>query len=63
MSCCATPWPSQSKVTTTLPIQLNERITIGQTEDAQSSDTSGVLSRSSKQAQSSLRVEMRVAVK
>jgi hypothetical protein len=53
----------QSKVTTTLPIQLGEWITIAQTEDAQSSNTSGVLSRSSEQGQSSLRVEMRVTVR
>jgi hypothetical protein len=53
----------QSKVTTTLPIQIGEWITIAQTEDAQSSQTSGVLSRSSEQGQSSLRVEMRVTVR
>jgi hypothetical protein len=53
----------QSKVSTTLPIQMNEWITIAQTEDAQTSSTSGALSRSSEQAQSSLRVEMRVTVK
>jgi hypothetical protein len=52
---------------TTLPIQMGEWITIAQTEDAQSSNASGVLSRSSEQGlglgQSSLRVEMRVTVK
>jgi hypothetical protein len=53
----------QSKVTTTLPIQMGEWITIAQTEDAQSSHSSGVLSRSSEQGQSSLRVEMRVTVR
>jgi hypothetical protein len=53
----------QSKVTTTLPVQLNEWITIAQTEDAQSSNSSGVLSRSSEQGQNSLRVEMRVTVR
>jgi hypothetical protein len=53
----------QSKVTTTLPIQLGEWITIAQTEDAQNSHSSGVLSRSSEQGQSSLRVEMRVTVR
>lgn len=53
----------QSKVTTTLPIQMNEWITIAQSEDAQTSSSSGILSRSSEQGQSSLRVEMRVTVK
>jgi hypothetical protein len=53
----------QSNVKTTLPIQMGEWITIAQTEDTQSSQTSGVLSRSSEQGQSSLRVEMRVTVR
>jgi hypothetical protein len=53
----------QSKVSTTLPIQMNEWVTIAQTEESQSSSTSGTLSRSSEQSQSSLRVEMRVTVK
>jgi hypothetical protein len=53
----------QSKVTTTLPIQINEWITIAQMEDTQSRSSSSFLSRSSEQGQSSLRVEMRVTVK
>jgi hypothetical protein len=53
----------QSKLSTTLPVQINEWITIAQWEDAQSSNSSGILSRSSEQAQSSLRVEMRVTVR
>jgi hypothetical protein len=53
----------QSKVSTTLPVQINEWITIAQTEDTQSSSSSGVLSRSSEHGQSSLRVEMRVTVR
>jgi hypothetical protein len=40
-----------------------EWITIAQTEDSQSSNASGMLSRSSEQGQSSLRVEMRVTVR
>jgi hypothetical protein len=53
----------QSKVTTTLPVQINEWITIAQSEDTQSNISSGILSRNSEQGQSSLRVEMRVTVK
>jgi hypothetical protein len=53
----------QSKVSTTLPIYINEWITIAQTEDALSSSHQGTLSRSSASEQSSLRVEMRVTVK
>ncbi|MBS7807019.1 hypothetical protein [Variovorax sp. PCZ-1] len=53
----------ESKVSTTLPVQLGEWITIAQTEDAQNSSTSSILSRSSESSQSSLRVEMRLTVK
>jgi hypothetical protein len=53
----------QSKLSTTLPVQINEWITIAQSEDAQTSSSSGILSRSSEQGQSSLRVEMRVTVR
>jgi hypothetical protein len=53
----------QSAVSTTLPIQMNEWITIAQTEDSQSSSSSGMLSRSSENSQNSLRVEMRISVK
>lgn len=53
----------QSKLSTTLPVQINEWITIAQSEDAQSSGSNGILSRSSEQGQSSLRVEMRVTVR
>jgi hypothetical protein len=53
----------QSAVSTTLPVQMNEWITIAQTEDSQNTTSSGVLSRSSEQSQSGLRVEMRVTVK
>lgn len=53
----------QTKLSTTLPVQINEWITIAKAEDAQTSSSSGILSRSSEQGQSSLRVEMRVSVK
>ncbi|TAG24950.1 MAG: hypothetical protein EAZ37_14550 [Burkholderiales bacterium] len=53
----------QSKVSTTLPIQMNEWITIAQTEESQISSTSGILSRSNQQGQISLRVDIRVTVK
>jgi hypothetical protein len=53
----------QTKVSTTLPVYINEWITIAQMEESQTSSSSGVLSRSSEQGQSSLRVEMRVTVK
>jgi hypothetical protein len=52
-----------SKVSTTLPIQMNEWITIAQAEDARNGGIGGVLSRSNEQAQSSLHLEMRVTVK
>jgi hypothetical protein len=52
-----------AKVSTTLPVQLGEWITIAQTEDAQNSNSSGILHRSSENSQSNLRVEMRVTVK
>jgi hypothetical protein len=53
----------QSKLSTTLPVQINEWITIAQSEDAQASNSNGILSRSSERGQSSLRVEMRVTVR
>jgi hypothetical protein len=53
----------QSAVSTTLPIQMNEWITIAQTEDSQSSSSSSMLSRSNENSQNSLRVEMRISVK
>lgn len=53
----------QTNTSTTLQIPINEWVTIAQTEEAQSSNSSGILSRSSEQGQSSLRVEMRVTVK
>ncbi len=53
----------QSKVSTTLPIQMNEWITIAQIEDAQHGGMSGILSRINEQGLSSLHLEMRVTVK
>ncbi len=53
----------QTKVSTTLPVYINEWITIAQMEESQSSMNNGVLSRSSTSEQSSLRFEMRVTVK
>jgi hypothetical protein len=53
----------QSKATTTLQVQINEWITIAQSEDTQTSSASGNLSRSGEQTQSSLRIEMRVSVR
>ncbi len=53
----------QSKVSTTLPVQLNEWITIAQIDDAQHGGMSGILSRINEQGLSSLHLEMRVSVK
>lgn len=53
----------QSKVSTTLPVQINEWITIAQIEDAQHGGIGGVLSRINEQAMSSLHLEMRVTIK
>jgi hypothetical protein len=52
-----------SKVSTTLPIQMNEWITIAQIEDARNGGIGGVLSRMNEQAMSSLHLEMRVSVR
>ncbi|MFM7330600.1 MAG: hypothetical protein ACKO1L_02900 [Brachymonas sp.] len=51
----------QSKLTTTLPVQMNEWITIAQIEDTQQGGIGGVLSRIHEQALSSLHLEMRVS--
>jgi ubiquitin len=53
----------QSKASTTLHVQINEWITIAQSEDSSNSSASGILSQSGEQKQSNLRVEMRVTVK
>lgn len=53
----------QTNTSTTLQIPINQWVTIAQTEDTQSINSSGIISRSSEQGQSSLRVEMRVTVK
>lgn len=52
-----------SKVSTTLPIQMNEWITIAQIEDAQHGGIGGVLSRINEDALNSLHLEMRVSLK
>ena len=53
----------QTHTSTMLQIPINQWVTIAQMEDTQSNSSSGILSRSSEQGQSSLRVEMRVTVK
>ena len=53
----------QSKVSTILPVQLNEWITIAQIDDAQHGGMTGILSRMNEQGLSSLHLEMRVSVK
>jgi hypothetical protein len=53
----------QSTVSTTLPVQLNEWITIAQVDDAQHGGMTGILSRTNEQGLSSLHLEMRVSVR
>lgn len=53
----------QTSASTTLQVQINEWITIAQSEESQNSSASGVLSQSGEQTQSNFRVEMRVTVK
>ncbi len=53
----------QSTVSTTLPVQLNEWITIAQVDDVQHGGMTGILSRTNEQGLSSLHLEMRVSVR